>query len=175
LFHAKIDTSGPTRLNRPLMLPAPDQDALKQEDTVIAQIAEIIQSGALAYWADRPADNAIARMAAAFVGALAHGRDLRACAQACIQAAGGDGAAPAEKGSEHAEPPVTDMSPMFRAALRRSASTPKQSACLKPSSTLSQSDIDLITAIERRANRTPASARIVAIDILTRQQAVTQA
>ena len=163
VFYAKLDTSGPTRLNRPIMLPAPGRDdvriAVETTTRIIDNLVSRRTSGP-----DRVKESPVL---SAMLDALAAGAKNRspmsACAAAAIEAAGNAHATLVEAGhvnpdgGEGAEPPVTDLLPMLEAisiATQRDAADPGM-----PASPISADAMRLLMAIETIATGSPHAAR----------------
>jgi len=163
VFYAKLDTSGPTRLNRPIMLAAPERDdvrtAIETTTRIIDNLVSRRTSGP-----DRVEETPVL---AAMLNALASGARNRSpmsvCAAAAIEAAGNAHAALVEAGhvnpdgGEGAEPPVTDLLPMLEAisiASQQDAADPGM-----PASPVSADAMRMFMAIETHASGSPHAAR----------------
>ncbi len=163
VFHAKLDTSGPTRLNRPIMLAAPQPDAIQAAVATTAAVVDNLVSGRTA-GPDRVEESPVL---AAMLDALAAGtedrRPLSACAAAAVQAAGEAHRAMLQagqvnpEGGEGTEPPVTDLLPMLEAT--SAASSQDAADPGMPASPVSADAMRLLMTIEMHASGSPHAAR----------------
>lgn len=87
LFHAAIDTSGPMRLNRPLMLSPPVLANIKEEAGRIEAIRHAITSGSVGAGADEPCSPALSALLAGFRGGARRGVKTARCVAAMLGAA----------------------------------------------------------------------------------------
>ena len=163
VFYAKLDTSGPTRLNRPVMLAAPERDDIRIAVETTTRIIENLVSRRTTS-PDRVEE---APVLSAMLDALAAGAKNRspmsACAVAAIEAAGNAHATLVEAGQVNpeggvgAEPPVTDLLPMLEAisiAAQRDVADPGM-----PASPVSADAMRMLMAIETLALGNPHAAR----------------
>jgi intracellular multiplication protein IcmO len=163
VFHAKLDASGPTRLNRPIMLPAPRHEQVRTAVETTAMVIDNLISRRTS-GPDRVEETPVL---AAMLDTLAAGtRDRRAmsvCAAAAIEAAGAAHAAMIQAGQvnpdggDGAEPPVTDLLPMLEAI--RMTSQPDAGDPGMPESPVSAEEMRMLMAIETHAMGSPHSAR----------------
>jgi intracellular multiplication protein IcmO len=121
VFYATLDTSGPTRLNRPIMLGAPNRDEMRADVEARKSIVENLVSGRTS-GPDRVEESPIlTAMLDAFAAAAKARRPMSGCAAAAIEAAGEAHVTMLRsgylnpEGGEGAEPPVTDLLPMLEA------------------------------------------------------------
>ena len=163
VFYAKLDTSGPTRLNRPIMLAAPGRDDIQTAvDTTTRIIDNLVSRRTTS--PDRVEESPVL---AAMLDALAAGAKSRspmsACAAAAIEATGNAHATLVEAGQVNpdggvgAEPPVTDLLPMLEAmsaASQQEAADPGM-----PASPVSADAMRMLMAIETLALGNPHAAR----------------
>lgn len=163
MFYAKLDTSGPTRLNRPVMLAAPGREKVRASVNMTRSVVDNLVSGHTA-GPDRVEESPVlSAMLDAFSTAAKASRPLSACATAAIVAAGEAQVRLLRaghvnpEGGEGAEPPVTDLLPMLEAT-----STASQLEAADPGLPVSPVNIDtmrLLMAIETHASGTPQAAR----------------
>ena len=163
VFYAKLDTSGPTRLNRPVMLAAPKREDIRSEVNTTRTIIDNLVSGRTA-GPDRVEESPVlAAMLDAIMTGLKDGHSMSVAASAAIVAAGEaqitmlrEGHVNLE-GGEGAEPPVTDLLPMLEAtggASRREAADPGM-----PASPVSADAMRALMAIEFYASSNSQMAR----------------
>jgi intracellular multiplication protein IcmO len=163
VFHAKLDTSGPTRLNRPIMLAAPQHDEVRTAVETTAMVIDNLISRRTS-GPDRVEETPVL---AAILDTLAAGtRDrhpMSACAAAAIEAAGTAHTAMVQAGhanpdgGEGAEPPVTDLLPMLE-AISITSQTDAGDPGL-PASPINADVMRILMAIETRATGSPHAAR----------------
>jgi intracellular multiplication protein IcmO len=163
VFYAKLDTSGPTRLNRPVMLAAPKRDDIRAEATVTRTIIENLVSGRTA-GPDRVEESPVlAAMLDAIMTRLKDGHPMSEGASAAIVAAGEAQITMLREGhvnpdgGEGAEPPVTDLLPMLEATAGvswREAADPGM-----PASPVSADAMRALMAIEFCASSNSQMAR----------------
>jgi intracellular multiplication protein IcmO len=117
LFYAKVNTDGPMRLNRALMLAAPDIDAIRAEVRRLDGLVEAIENGAVA-GPDHGDSPVLRGLVGGFAAAVAAGASAEAAVAAGIKAVGELPQAPipsAPAANDPAEPPVCDLTPMLAA------------------------------------------------------------
>jgi intracellular multiplication protein IcmO len=177
LFYAKVDTDGPMRLNRALMLAAPDIDAIRAEVGRLTRLVEAIEGGAVVAGSDHGGSPVLRALVGAFSSAVAAGAPADAAVTAAIDAVGGVPRAPvatAPAKDDAAAPPVCDLTPMLDAAGVR-----KTEAAAGRGTPLDPVDGDLVstlTALEKYAGASEQAARTAALSaIADRDSAVAQA
>ncbi|WP_158803511.1 type IV secretory system conjugative DNA transfer family protein [Acidisoma sp. L85] len=163
VFHAKLDTSGPTRLNRPIMLAAPQKADIRADVGRVQTIVENLVSGRTS-GPDRVEESEILTvMLDAFAARAKERQPIAACAAAAIDVAGAKHIAMLRAGhvnpdgGEEAEPPVTDLLPMLET----------MSACGftaavdpgMPTSPISADDMRMLVNIETSASGSPQVGR----------------
>jgi intracellular multiplication protein IcmO len=164
LFHAKVDTSGPIRLNRPLMLAAPRLEEIQAGSDMTARIVDNLLTGRVALGAEEPETPTLSALLQAFRDGADQGRPMAACARAAIDAAGQDQRQQIKAGalnqhdSSDAEPPVTDLLPMLEAASLRRVSQ-SNNIDTSPVTPVNADLMRTLMAIEMHANSTPHAAR----------------
>jgi intracellular multiplication protein IcmO len=163
LFHAKLDRSGPIRLNRPVMLAAPQPEVISAAGEVTARIVDNLVSGRTAI-RDRVAESPVlTAMLDAFAEHANAGHTMSDCASAAIKTAGEAHGAMVRAGhlypagGEGAEPPVTDLLPMLEAA--SSAGARDTSDPGMPDNPISAEMMRMLMDIETFATGNPHAAR----------------
>jgi intracellular multiplication protein IcmO len=130
LFHAKLDTSGPIRLNRPVMLAPPQTQQVRDDAAFVASIADNLVSGRVGAGVREEEPSVLAALLDAFAQAVAAGQTMAASATTAVGAAGAAhlvrirAGAINPAGGEGTEPPVTDLLPMLEAASAASEAEP---------------------------------------------------
>jgi intracellular multiplication protein IcmO len=163
MFHAKVELSGPIRMNRPVMLPAPRPEKVRAAADLTERIVDNLVSGRTAI-PDREAEPPVlTAMLDAFAGALSAGKPMTACATAAIVAAGEAhgvrlrAGQPDPTGGGAAEPPVTDLLPMLEAISNASATAAVDPGL--PANPISAETMQMLMAIETLASDSPHAAR----------------
>jgi intracellular multiplication protein IcmO len=175
LFYAKVDTDGPMRLNRPLMLAAPDIDAIRAEVGRLTRLVEAIEGGAVVAGSDHGGSPVLRALVGAFSSAVAAGAPADAAVTAAIDAVGEVRApvatAPAK---DDAARPVCDLTPMLDAAgARKTEAAPGRGTPLDP---VDGDLVSTLTALEKYAGASEQAARTAALSaIADRDSAVAQA
>ena len=163
LFHAQLDTSGPVRMNRPLMLAAPRPDLINASTALTRSIADALVSGAVATAESEPETPVLAAMLDALAEGGAQGQPIAVRADAAIAAAGDAelrlirSGAVNPIGGEGAEPPVTDLLPMLEAVSAAASKEPVDPGM--PASPVDGALMSALMAIEMVATRSPHAAR----------------
>jgi intracellular multiplication protein IcmO len=174
LFHAKIESSGPARLNRPLALAPPDIRKCEAESARIREIVRALKKG-MGEAGKEPAPPALQAMIDGFVAAGARKADARACVAAAIQAAGevawvGSGAPPWIAEGPQASLVVTPFTRMLESAVGQGVlpvadGRPVQSRARASQERAPETDAALlatIVRIEEAAGVPPEKARALA-------------
>jgi intracellular multiplication protein IcmO len=121
VFYASVDTSGPTRLNRPIMLAAPPKADVRADVATTRTIVENLTTGRTSGPDKVEETEILAAMLDAFTAGAKARQPTALCANAAIDAAGSKHVAMLRAGhvnpdgGEGAEPPVTDLLPMLEA------------------------------------------------------------
>ena len=171
LFHAPVDTSGPIRLNRPVMLAAPDRAQVQGEAERVRKLAHAIENGEVAGAEGEPASPALAALLAAFAATARAGGDARTCPAAAIAAAGqaphsapdraAAGAAEGESAAD--EPPQTELRPMLDATAEAGPVAPSAGTATPTAAAGDAATIRSLSAIEAAAGADPQRARAAAL------------
>jgi intracellular multiplication protein IcmO len=163
VFYAKLDTSGPTRLNRPIMLGAPNRDEMRADVEARKSIVENLVSGRTS-GPDRVEESPVlTAMLDAFAGAAKARRPMSSCAAAAIESAGEAHVTMLRsgyfnpEGGEGAEPPVTDLLPMLEAT--SAASLLGGADPGMPATPVNADTMRMLMAIEASAWDSPQAAR----------------
>jgi intracellular multiplication protein IcmO len=170
VFYAKLDTSGPTRLNRPIMLPAPSKAEVRAGVTTTRTIIENLVSGRTAGPDKVEETEVLAAMLDAFTSRTGERRSTALRAADAIEAAGIRHAAmlrsghPNPDGGEGAEPPVTDLLPMLE-AMSRPKRDPARDPGM-PNAPIDSDLMDMLMAIERKGWGSVQAARRSALAAL---------
>lgn len=154
LFHAKVDSNGPIRLNVPLMLMgAPTEYVRRRRDDVVA-MAELIEAGELLRSASVEVPPVLRVAIEGFNVSTA--RDVPGRVAAAIAAVENAPPAPPPDGT-HAEPPETD----FRQMLDEAGEGPDASGAIgRPAvASVSPDSLAMLTEIERHGGAAGAEAR----------------
>jgi intracellular multiplication protein IcmO len=162
LFHADIDPRGPMRLNRPVVLPPPDAEALKASTGPVTAALERLERGLGAARGEKSAT--LAAMLQAFFEAAAAGRPGSECVEAAIEAAG---RAPLAAEEIAALAPRAPLQAMLSAAASRppkapSTPAPRYSGEGGPA----EETRALLESVEIAAGGSPAEAREAAAAVL---------
>ena len=88
LFHVQLDITGRPRLNRPLMLPAPDAEAVRGPAGRAAAVRDCIEDGLLSGDQEPPLDKVLDAMASTLAAVAAAGGTAGECVAAAVDAAG---------------------------------------------------------------------------------------
>ena len=154
LFHAKVDSNGPIRLNVPLMLAAPPVEAVRSRRDGIAALSELIEAGELTR--GRSADLPPVLRAVIDGFKASEAPDIPGRVRAAIAAVEAVPPDPRPDGT-HAEPPEGD----FRQMLGEAAEGPDDGDMGQglPGGNVDPEAIPLLTEIERHAGATGAAAR----------------
>lgn len=88
LFHVQLDITGRPRLNRPLMLPAPDAAAVRGPAGRAAAVRDRIEDGLLSGDREPPLDKVLDTMASTLAAIAAAGGTAEDCVAAAVDAAG---------------------------------------------------------------------------------------
>jgi intracellular multiplication protein IcmO len=163
VFYAKLDTSGPTRLSRPLMLSAPQSEEVLGDVSTTKTIIDNLVSGRTA-GPDRVEESpALTAMLDAFSEAARTRQPMAACAATAIRAAGAAYLAMQQAGQVNpdggpgAEPPVTDLLPMLEAT--SSTALVEEADPGMPARPVNADAMRLLMAIETYASGLPHVAR----------------
>jgi intracellular multiplication protein IcmO len=163
VFYARLDTSGPTRLNRPIMLAAPSKTEIRAVVGTTRTIVENLVSGSMSAPDKVNEGEILAAMLDAFAAAAKERQPIAACADAAIDAAGSKHIAMLRAGQvnpdggEGAEPPVTDLLPMLEAtsaAVFAGAVDPGT-----PTGPINAEDMRMLMAIETSTSGNPQVGR----------------
>ena len=197
LFRVPLAITGRPRLNRPLMLAAPDAAAVRGPAERAALVRERIEEGLLSDERDPPLAGVLGAMAGALAGAAAAGATAQGCIAAALDAAGraaggeaGGGGAAADPsrspdateegggddggaGAEAAEAPerrpVTEFTPMLDIAA--SARPEDHGRAGKPREPVDGRLLADLAAIEVAAGAPKAAARASALAALGERDA----
>jgi intracellular multiplication protein IcmO len=166
IFHAKIDDSGPKRLGRTLMLPAPDPSEMRVRAASIAAIAKTIATGRVTPGIAERKSPALVAMVRAFAEAAFAGSDGRTCARAAIDALG---RLPEEQLTPPPPPPadgspVTAVTPMLETASATVVAGP--AATELPREPIDGGLLERLSAIELAAGMSATGAYQTALVIL---------
>ncbi|MEO8882994.1 MAG: type IV secretion system DNA-binding domain-containing protein [Devosia sp.] len=163
VFYAKLDTSGPTRLNRPIMLAAPQKSDVRADVGTTRTIVENLVSGRTSGPDKVEETEVLTAMLDAFAVGAKDRRPMAACAAAAIDAAASKHIAMLRAGhvnpdgGDGAEPPVTDLLPMLEAmgvAALADVVNPGM-----PDSPVSADTMRMLMAIETFASGSPQVGR----------------
>ncbi|WP_158746696.1 type IV secretory system conjugative DNA transfer family protein [Acidisphaera sp. L21] len=163
VFYAKLDTSGPTRLNRPIMLAAPQRAEIRADVETTRTIVDNLVSGRTSGPDKVEESEILAAMLDAFAVDTGERRSTATRAAAAIDAAGSKHVAMLRaghlnpEGGEGAEPPVTDLLPMLEAT--SAAALPHLVDPGVPASPVSADIMRILMAIEGYASGSPHVAR----------------
>jgi intracellular multiplication protein IcmO len=163
VFYAKLDTSGPTRLNRPIMLAAPQKSDVRADVGTTRTIVENLVSGRTSGPDKVEETEVLTAMLDAFAAGAKDGRPMAACAAAAIDAAGSKHIAMLRAGhvnpdgGEGAEPPVTDLLPMLEAMSATALADVVDPGM--PTSPISADTMRMLMAIETFASGSPQVGR----------------
>jgi len=117
VFHAVIDDTGPKRLGRTLMLPAPDASALRAHFDRTSAIAARIEAGSLVPITGQPPSPVLDALVQGFAHAAREGQAAPGCVQAALACVG---ALPASDLPRPPPPvdgtPVLSVTPMLHTA-----------------------------------------------------------
>jgi intracellular multiplication protein IcmO len=156
VFHAKLDTTGPTRLNRPVLLAAPSKTDIRATVGTTRTIVENLISGRTSAPDKVEESEILAAMLDAFAEGAKERQPIVECANAAIDAAGSKhidllrAGHMNPDGGEGAEPPVTDLLPMLEAtsaAVFAGAVNPGT-----PTGPISADDMHMLMRIETSAS-----------------------
>jgi intracellular multiplication protein IcmO len=179
VFHAKLDTSGPTRLNRPIMLAAPSKTEIRAAVGTTRTIVENLVSGRTSAPDKVKEGEILAAMLDAFAAGAKERQPIAACADTAIDAAGSKHIAMLRAGhvnpdgGEGAEPPVTDLLPMLEttsAAVFADAVDPGT-----PTGPINADDMRMLMMIETSAFGNPQVARQNSLAALAERDRARQA
>jgi intracellular multiplication protein IcmO len=163
VFYAQLDTSGPTRLNRPIMLAAPPKSDVRADVGVTRAIVDNLVSGRTAGPDKVEETEVLKAMLDAFATGAKNRQPMAACAAAAIDAAGSKHIAMLRAGhvnpdgGEGAEPPVTDLLPMLEAM--NAAAMAEIVDPGMPASPISADTMRMLMAIETFASGSPQVGR----------------
>jgi intracellular multiplication protein IcmO len=163
VFYAKLDTSGPTRLNRPIMLSAPPKADVRADVVTTRSIIENLVSGRTSGPDKVEETEVLAAMLDAFTAGAEERRPIAVRALAAIEAAGSKHAAMLRAGhlnpdgGEGAEPPVTDLLPMLEAVSAAPLGDARDPGV--PVSPIDADTMRMLMAIETFASGSPQVGR----------------
>ena len=173
LFHAKVDTDGPMRLNRPLMLAPANPDEIRGEGRRLGRIVDAIAAGSLA-GSDRDDSPVVSALVEGLSAAVAAGQGTDAAVKAALDAVGRvPGERPsAETAGPHqaGEIPVSEFTPMLT---RATPASRVEGAAERPGS-VGPGDEELargLTRIERSGGASPQAARANAVAAIAARDA----
>jgi intracellular multiplication protein IcmO len=178
VFYAKLDTSGPTRLNRPVMLAAPSKKEIHATVETTRTILENLISGRTSATDKVEEDEVLVAMLDAFAAGAKERQPIAACADAAIDAAGSKHIAMLRAGhvnpdgGEGAEPPVTDLLPMLEAtsaAVFAGAVDPGT-----PTGPISADDMHMLMRIETSASGSSQVGRRNSLSVLAERDRARQ-
>ena len=178
LFHAQVDTKGPVRLNRPVMLAPPSPQQLRADLDGTADLVRTLVSGEARFGVE-PEGPVLAALLGAFASSLKAGSGARAAAHAACEAAGrahreGTEAGRIKRpGGEVAEPPVTDLLPMLEMIAAKVADQDTTAAGL-PANPVSADLMRALVAIETASGCSPQLARRRSLTILAERDRALQ-
>ena len=178
LFHVPVDTSGPIRLNRPVMLAPPDRAQVRGEAEMGRGLVRAIEAGEVAGAEGEPASPPLAALLAGFIGMARAGGDAAACVAAGIEAAGNAPRPPAQAEEKAAgEPPQTELRRMLDATAEDGPAKVVAAGTASPTTAAGDAaTIHSLTAIEASAGADPMRARKAALATLAvRDAAVARA
>jgi intracellular multiplication protein IcmO len=172
LFYADVDLNGPMRLNRPIMLKAPEREMVGETSRRIEEICEAVMKGWARHDGERSGNKAVQALVDAFCDAANDGRGLDACVDAAIEAAASapmPAATPAAEGAVKPGeiPPAapTELDPMLRSAQDHEASSSDAGFVAAGPITDAEMQRDL-AQIEEMAGMPAPAARIAAKEAL---------
>jgi len=115
LFYARVDPTGPIRLNRPVMLREPDPAVISTAVGRIRTLTTTLERGLVAVAAQERPTPALSALLAAFGQAARQGHGGEDCAVAAITAAGAAPTSPADQtpGEDGRTPPHTPFTRML--------------------------------------------------------------
>ena len=172
LFHAAVDTSGPMRLNRPLMLEAPKSEDVTAEADRVHALAVSIERGIVAVAGQEPVSPTLRAMLDGFRSVAAAGSDAIGCAGAAIDAAAWiPPAAPVvvETAGRAAQAVNTPFTPMLDGVSDRPQ--PPEGEPGVPSEPVEAALFARLAALETAAGATPQQARAKALATLAERDA----
>lgn len=179
LFHAQVDTKGPVRLNRPVMLAPPSSQQLRADLDETADLVRTLVSGEARFGVE-PEGSVLAALLGAFASSLKAGSGARVAAQAACEAAGqahreGTEAGQIKRpGGAGAEPPVTDLLPMLEMIAAKVADQDTTAAGL-PANPVSADLMRALVAIETASGCSPQLARRRSLTVLAERDRALQA
>lgn len=118
VFHAQIDDKGPKRIGRSVMLSAPDHDVVRARADRLAELAQVIEQGALVTANGEDASPVLDALRDGFIAAAgrkASMQEFAAAALAAVQALP-ESALPPRPAAPSDGLPVTAVTPMLKAA-----------------------------------------------------------
>jgi intracellular multiplication protein IcmO len=163
VFYAKLDPSGPTRLNRPIMLAAPPKSDVRADVETTRAIVENLVSGRTSGPDKVEETDVLTAMLDAFATGAKDRQPIAACAVAAIDAAGSKHIAMLRAGhvnpdgGEGAEPPVTDLLPMLEAM--NAATLAELDDPGMPASPINADTMRILMTIETFASGSPQIGR----------------
>jgi intracellular multiplication protein IcmO len=168
LFHADIDAHGPMRLNRPVVLPPPDADALKASAGKVTAALRAIEGG-LGFGRSKSTATQAA-MVKAFGEAVAAGLGGEACVAAAIRAAGDQPLSPREIA---ALGPLAPLETMMKTATDHPPNAPSTAPPMFIAiEGRAEEMLTLLEAIEAGVGSSQTNARHAARTLLAAGQAI---
>jgi intracellular multiplication protein IcmO len=167
LFHADIDSRGPMRLNRPVVLAPPNAEMLKASTRPVTFALEALERGLGTARTEKSAT--LAAMLKAFSDAAASGRPGMECVEAAIEAAG---EAPLSAEEIAALAPHAPLQAMMLAATSRPPKAPPPAALYVGVGGRAEETRAFIESIEIAAGVSEADARQAAAMMLGAGQAI---
>ena len=154
LFHAKVDSNGPIRLNVPLMLAAPPVETVRSRRDGIAALSDLIEAGELTRSGSVELPPVLRAVIDGFKTSDAP--DIADRVKAAIAAVDAVPPDPRPDGT-HAEPPEGDFRQMLGEAAEGSDDGERGQG--HPGGSVDPEAIPLLTEIERHAGATGTAAR----------------
>ena len=168
LFHAAIDTAGPMRLNRPVMLSLPKPAEVNALSDRSQALVEAIRRGQVAAGASEPTSPALRALLDGFAGAIGGGVD--AATGAAIAAAGEAPVTPTALTALNDDtPPNTPFTPMLAKAC--GTERPPATDPGLPNDPVDAGLLGILTAIEAAAGVPAQQARASALAALAARDA----
>ena len=174
VFHAQIDDSGPKRIGRTVMLRGPDVEDVRDRITRLADIAAMIERGALITAAGEEASAVLHALRNGLLAASGAKLPPIECARAALAAVATlpESELPARPPAPDDGMPVTAVTPMLKVAALGPVAGPDAKS--GPGKT---SDVVLsrnLAAIERLAGAPPIAARAIATRAISQRDAALQ-
>ena len=118
VFHAQIDDKGPKRIGRSVMLSAPDHDVVRARADRLAELAQVIEQGALVTANGEEASPVLDALRDGFIAAAGRKASMQECAAAALAAVQAlpESALPPRPAAPSDGLPVTAVTPMLKAA-----------------------------------------------------------